>query len=528
MLTTAVSLATFIHHITVLSPEGQYLLKLMENVHKLIPYSVIKQTLRIGNAATMINGMLKLLLAKMTVGALTNWVGWTQNADDGMNLLQRIMSMVLSWDSSEFRKSAENIEKAKGGPSKEHLGVIKQYVDLSRGEHEAMRAISREKPESVVSAIFGNMRPDLLASLSDAQHAQCLEYYSASLSIRDREQITKVLCRQNPDLFTQALRDCVGSFEPIIRTVHERVDIREHLSASEAFINDFINTSKPKKRRSGATGSEPADLAPSVEDYVRLLQRNRQLLYNWLHQFAVNCPDLRESFREWAKSTAKEVFAQRQGKPDASYPCASEHGTPDNSDGPSQEKQRLSGAGNLSRNLQDLFRNLQADVQDEILPALDAHAAYLTELEELSTGRMQCVLDNLGGTYTSGPGSGISTPKQSSGTSTPSHAASTSSRAGSMCGPGMFISRWQALLDRTVVTPSTAAGAPRSGKEVKGSSAQGKTGSAAPKDAWDSEFLARRAEADVPEPPDVAGVVRALGPGFRGLVVDMARKWEKP
>lgn len=73
----------------VLSPQGPYLLKLAENVHKLVPYSVIRQTLRIGNAATMIAGMMKLLLAKMSVGSISNWLGLTQNADDGMNLLQR-------------------------------------------------------------------------------------------------------------------------------------------------------------------------------------------------------------------------------------------------------------------------------------------------------------------------------------------------------------------------------------------------------------------------------------------------------
>jgi len=83
------SLASFIHHVFVLSPEGPYLLKLLENVHKLVPYTLIKQTLRVGNAATMLNGMMRLLLAKVGVGALSNWFGITQNASDGMNLLQR-------------------------------------------------------------------------------------------------------------------------------------------------------------------------------------------------------------------------------------------------------------------------------------------------------------------------------------------------------------------------------------------------------------------------------------------------------
>ena len=48
----------------------------------------MRQTLRVGNVATMISGMVKLLLAKMSVGSLTNWIGWSVGADEGMNLLQ--------------------------------------------------------------------------------------------------------------------------------------------------------------------------------------------------------------------------------------------------------------------------------------------------------------------------------------------------------------------------------------------------------------------------------------------------------
>lgn len=513
------SLASFMHHILVLSPEGQYLLKLVDNVHKLFPYSMIKQTLRIGNAATMISGMMRLLLTKIGVGALTNWVGWTQNAADGMNLLQRIVSLVLSWDSSEFRKSGESIEKTKGGPSKEHISVIKQYIDMSRDEHEALRAVSKETPESIVAAIFANLRPDLLASLSEAQHAQCLEYYSASLSVRDREQITKVLCRQSPDLFTQALRDLVGSFEPIIRAVHERVDIRDHLAAAESFINDFIATSKPKKAPNEAKNSELPDIAPSVEDYVGLLRRNRQLLYNWLHQFAANCPDVRDSFRSWAKSTIKKAFKQHQEEPEVPLSHAPESSTPPDRDGLSQPKQRLTGAGDMSPALQNIFRNLPADAQAEVLPALDAHAAYLSALEDLSASRMQRILDNLANT----DHASSSASPSPDGRAAKKPSGRTTSSSSSVCGPGMFLSRWQALLDGTAVTPAARAGAPvRRGGEVKGSSAQGKTGASGLGDGWDSDALARRAGADVPEPPEVDVVVRALGPAFRGLAVGLA------
>lgn len=84
-----IHMATIMHKIFVLSPEGQYLLKLIESTHKLIPYSLVCQTLRVGNAATMISGILRIFLAKMSIGGLTNWIGITQGASDGQNLMQR-------------------------------------------------------------------------------------------------------------------------------------------------------------------------------------------------------------------------------------------------------------------------------------------------------------------------------------------------------------------------------------------------------------------------------------------------------
>jgi hypothetical protein len=37
----------------------------------------------------MINAMMKVVLAKMSVASITNWIGWTQMADEGMNLMQQ-------------------------------------------------------------------------------------------------------------------------------------------------------------------------------------------------------------------------------------------------------------------------------------------------------------------------------------------------------------------------------------------------------------------------------------------------------
>src|ERR1700753_797509 len=84
-----ISVASLMHYTLILSPEGPTLLRMIENVHRLLPYIVVRQTLKIGNVATMISAMMKVILAKVSVGTVTNWIGLSSGADEGMNLLQQ-------------------------------------------------------------------------------------------------------------------------------------------------------------------------------------------------------------------------------------------------------------------------------------------------------------------------------------------------------------------------------------------------------------------------------------------------------
>ena len=83
------SLASLMHYTLVLSPEGPALIRMIENVHKLIPYILVRQTLKIGNVASMLNSLLRIALAKLSVGSVTNWMGWSSGANEGMNLMQQ-------------------------------------------------------------------------------------------------------------------------------------------------------------------------------------------------------------------------------------------------------------------------------------------------------------------------------------------------------------------------------------------------------------------------------------------------------
>ncbi|KAI5457781.1 hypothetical protein BGZ63DRAFT_407843 [Mariannaea sp. PMI_226] len=535
-----IHLATLMHHIFVQSAEGQYLLKLLENIHNLIPYKMIKQTLRLGNATVMINAMLRILLAKMSVTSITNWVGLTANADDGMNLLQRIISMVLSWDASEFRKSAEKIEKAKERPSDEMLQAIRDHIAQGRDEHQAVRSSSMMHSQSIITAILNASNAGLNKDLTEQKHTQCLQYYSALLSVRDRECISATLCRQPPDLFTGSIKDAFTAAEPIIRALHSKLNRREHFEAYEAFVDDFIKTSKPKKDeasssgwrflRNGESSDKPYEM-PSVEDYVKLLMRNRGFVYSLVHSVAKTCPAIWDDMKIWCVEA--RVKFQQERKPRPTTYKTDVMGKDPKLSAKRETKTTESGSdvSLMEERLNSLFDSLPETSKQPVLTALHAHATYLSSLASLSHRRLQRILDSSPCDSDSGSDcsskSSCNSPcsSRSRSSSRPGSRSSCSSSSSchsvspgsSMSGPGMYLYKWQGLLDSTAITPDRPHGALRYGKDAKNSVTAGKT--MADTSVTVKELPNQPAAADEGlEPPNVDIVVKELRESFRALL----------
>lgn len=419
----------------------------------------------------MINGMVRLMLAKLSVGGITNWIGLTSNADDGMNLLQRIISLVLSWDAAEFRKSADKIEKDrfKDKPDEEILQTIRDFLESeAKLEQDLIRATSLEQSQSIVATILNRSGPELAASLSEEQHDQCLAYYSALRSVQDRDSITGVLCRQQPDLFTQMIRDVVNSYEPFIRMVHQRIDLREYLEATQGFVDDFIKASRPKKVSGG--GGETR--APSVENYVELLRKNRGLLYRWIHAVASNCPEVWKELEQWMVQVVPKFRpAGRSGEADEKK---------------KEDERGNSAPEDMEARLNELVQSLPDASRASVLEALNTHAAYLSQLTKLSRSRLQKILDST---------------------------ADPDSSPDSQIGPGIYLSRWQDLLDETSITPGLPAGPVRQGRDVKNTLSMGKKNIVSGKGEAGAAS-AKKFQESGPPAPDVGVVIRNLGGPF--------------
>jgi len=434
--------ASFLHHVFIMSPDGQYLVRVLENAHRLIPYMVIKQTLRVGNAATMINGMVRLVLAKLSVTAMTNWIGLTNNSNDGMNLLQQIISTVLAWDTAEFQKRASKLESARDAPDKKVLKAIKNHVYSTREKRETARSKSTQESKSIIAAILETADPPVNAdSLNEQQHNVAMEYYSTYLSIRDREELTKVSCKLQPDTLTAMVREIVTAMDPVIRAIHNAVDLSGTIQDTENFLTDLIKTSKPKKKgkgsRQSSRDSSPAPAAPAsitdqdagdvptVEDYVQLLRRHAPSMHKFCHQVTKNAPDLTNDYMAYAKRIFSEFKVDEDAK--------------------TAEEQGKGGAGNMTAPLHAMFSSLSKEKQDELKTLLDDHEKHLNALKETSLSRLQSIMQ---------PSSTISPPN--------------TSHSGTTHGPGMYLSRWNSLLDSTLISPATLHGPVRRGWEVKG------------------------------------------------------------
>lgn len=86
-----------------------------------------------------------------------------------------------------------------------------------------------------------------------------------------------------------------------------------------------------------------------------------------------------------------------------------------------------------------------------------------------------------------------------------------------MYGPGVFLARWHGLLDETLITPATAEGPVRRGKDVQFKDEEGKSKSGG-RGWWDSEGIAESVTSEMPEQPDVSVVIDWLGDGFKELL----------
>ena len=323
---------------------------------------------------------------------------------------------------------------------------------------------SEKQPESIVNAILTSSSNT--ARPSDNQHRLALEYLAIQLAIRDREELIDGLCHHSPDLLTSSIRTVLPAYDPIIRGLHQAYDLSAGISDLENFLNDLISVSTFKNKNET---SKP----PSVEDFCRLLQKHQGSSHRFIHQVLKNSNDLSQKYHDYALHAAKQ------------YRQETERTIDDESTG-------TAAAGDFTPHLEILLSNLSEAERVTVLQEVDKHAEYLFSLSHSSIQSMKIVINHLA--------EGESDVQR---------------------GPGMFLSRWQSLMDETPITPAKLNGPVRSGKSesVRDSTTVDTDG----KKKGDVTNL-EKVEDSVPTPPDASNTVRLLVPGFQDILRNVIGK----
>lgn len=372
----------------------------------------------------------------------------------------------------------------------------------------------------------------IASDISEAQHTEALDYLAIELAIRDREQITNVLCHAQPDHLTEAVRDVVAAYEPVIRSVHNAVDLSETVTDFEYFLIDMLHISR-LHHKDEKSRSHHAMVVPTVGDYIQLLKKHEFSCHKFLHQCAKNGKEVTGWFHDWARNAAA-VFREQ-----ADIVSGAPHGAGE-------------GVRSLASDLNSIFTALPEAQRCTSLRIIDAHANYLSKLHAASAARLASVVNSPVSdspilrhkphqhlfqslSHTSNRPSSAPSSRSAS----PIREDSKRSLVEPDSGPGAFLARWQALLDDTAITPAKAQGPIRYGRnrDVQRSSKAGVDGEMQGElEATSTNSSANSVkqittgeqglrEDEKVERPDVQPVVDALLPAFRNLLAKRSCNW---
>jgi hypothetical protein len=244
-----------------------------------------------------------------------------------------------------------------------------------------------------------------LPKLEGTAHGLALKYLGLSASLRDRENLSRLICKSTPDLLTQTIREGIYAYDPIIRKCHQSVDLSASCQNLEDFFKDFFGLfgehpipegeTTHDDKIPGATKSHKA----TVEDIANVLRKHQSGIHRFCHQFVNNGGDIATLYRNYAKTAASHFKIPDEDintQPGAIVPSKI-----------------------LNAHLSAIVAELSTEDRKKATSTLDDYAAYLSALSAVSTDRLNGLME------------GENPP----------------------VGPGAFLARWNNLMEAEPSTP---------------------------------------------------------------------------
>ncbi|KAF4459281.1 hypothetical protein FALBO_13952 [Fusarium albosuccineum] len=280
-----IEIAAVIYHLFLAEDNSPELFAQARRIHSLIPYSVIKNVIRIANPAAVMSGVLDIFLAQ-PFGT--------------RSLMQRIFSLTLNDGIKSFQKSIDILGNKIDDPV--FSGKLHDYT---HAEEHIKLAIREEAEADDVDLIVAILRSDLIepgltgeqiqrlynayVAFNNAvenideelrQGAQLFSYMKQFLKLCTRQRDKEMMLQLIEEPVTlQLFRDLFTIFyEPLVR-VYKSANVYNSVTDFAVFIDDMIQV-VDKCREQDAS----ADPNQTVQAFIDLCQRHEHNFYKFVHE----------------------------------------------------------------------------------------------------------------------------------------------------------------------------------------------------------------------------------------------------
>jgi len=280
-----IEIAAVIYHLFLAEDNSPELFAQLKRIHSLIPYTLLKNVIRIANPAAVMSGVLDLFLAQP----------WGSRS-----LLQRIFSAALNDGIKNYQRSIDAVS----GKIEDDVLVLKLKTFTEADEHIKV-AIREEAVADDVDIIVAALRSDLIEPALTAE--QITRLYNAYVAFNSAvenidvelkqgaqffshlKQLLKLQTRQRDKLMMlqlieepvtlQLFRDLFHIFyEPLVR-VYKSANVYNSITDFSVFLDDMIQVVERCREQDAS-----ADPNQTVQAFIDLCARHEHNFYKFVHE----------------------------------------------------------------------------------------------------------------------------------------------------------------------------------------------------------------------------------------------------
>ncbi|KAH8885227.1 hypothetical protein GQ53DRAFT_371701 [Thozetella sp. PMI_491] len=280
-----IEVAATIYHLFLAEDNSPELFAQAKKIHSLIPYTIIKNVIRVANPAAVMSNVLDVFLAQ-PFGA--------------RSLMQRIFSLTLNDGIKSFQKSIDALAAKIG--DQVFVDKLKQYTDLEEHFKVAIREEAEADDVDIIVAVLRSeliepaLAPEQIGRLYNAyvafnnavenideelkQGAQLYSYLKQLMKLQTRQRDKAMMLNLIEEPVTlQLFRDLFTIFyEPLVR-VYKSANVYNSVTDFAVFIDDLIQV-VDKCREQDAS----ADPNQTVQAFIDLCQRHEHNFYKFVHE----------------------------------------------------------------------------------------------------------------------------------------------------------------------------------------------------------------------------------------------------